>query len=265
MKFILAKKRPLFILLMGVMIIGIGLFQSFSRPPSQVGEFQSGLSEPIVPTPIFNPSSTVSSPEITPDPRLNPTVIPTIAPPIGISQNRFNVDDDRPRFAAEPLGYPLWEKINAAGREYPVWIIIPAIQLEAPILPATIRKVLLEGKTVDMWFAPDYFAPGWHTTSAFPGEVGNTVMSGHNNDFGEVFAGLIDLNPGDEIQIITQKRTHTYQVTNKVLFQEVEVGLTQRMENARWISPTNDERLTLVTCWPKDSNTHRLIIVAAPK
>jgi sortase (surface protein transpeptidase) len=25
---------------------------------------------------------------------------------------------------------------------------------------------------------------------------------------------------------------------------------------------TDDERLTLVTCWPADSNTHRLIIVA---
>ena len=36
------------------------------------------------------------------------------------------------------------------------------------------------------------------------------------------------------------------------------------MENAAWIMPSEDERLTLVTCWPYTSNTHRLIIVARP-
>jgi LPXTG-site transpeptidase (sortase) family protein len=37
-----------------------------------------------------------------------------------------------------------------------------------------------------------------------------------------------------------------------------------RMENASWIGESNDERLTLVTCWPYESNTHRLIVVARP-
>jgi sortase A len=38
----------------------------------------------------------------------------------------------------------------------------------------------------------------------------------------------------------------------------------ERLDNARWILPSNDERLTLITCWPYDSNSHRLILVAAP-
>jgi sortase A len=37
-----------------------------------------------------------------------------------------------------------------------------------------------------------------------------------------------------------------------------------RMANAEWLGGTDDERLTLVTCWPQKSNTHRLIIVARP-
>jgi len=37
-----------------------------------------------------------------------------------------------------------------------------------------------------------------------------------------------------------------------------------RRQNARWIAPTTDERLTLVTCWPYTGNSHRLIIVAKP-
>jgi LPXTG-site transpeptidase (sortase) family protein len=37
-----------------------------------------------------------------------------------------------------------------------------------------------------------------------------------------------------------------------------------RQANARWIGPFNDERLTLVTCWPYTNNTHRVIVVAKP-
>jgi sortase (surface protein transpeptidase) len=42
-------------------------------------------------------------------------------------------------------------------------------------------------------------------------------------------------------------------------------SLTVRLDNARWILPTKDERLTLITCWPAKSNTHRVIIVALPE
>ena len=41
-------------------------------------------------------------------------------------------------------------------------------------------------------------------------------------------------------------------------------SLEVRRENARWIGPSHDERLTLVTCWPRNDNTHRLILVALP-
>jgi sortase (surface protein transpeptidase) len=36
------------------------------------------------------------------------------------------------------------------------------------------------------------------------------------------------------------------------------------MENTAWIGPMDDERITLVTCWPETSNTHRLVVVAEP-
>jgi hypothetical protein len=45
---------------------------------------------------------------------------------------------------------------------------------------------------------------------------------------------------------------------------EKDQPLEVRRENARWIGPSNDERLTLVTCWPRHDNTHRLILVALP-
>ena len=38
----------------------------------------------------------------------------------------------------------------------------------------------------------------------------------------------------------------------------------QRVENARWIGHFDDERITMVSCWPYSGNTHRLFVVAKP-
>ena len=35
-------------------------------------------------------------------------------------------------------------------------------------------------------------------------------------------------------------------------------------KNASFIKPTDDVRLTIVSCWPRDNNTHRLIVIAKP-
>jgi hypothetical protein len=34
--------------------------------------------------------------------------------------------------------------------------------------------------------------------------------------------------------------------------------LETRLENAQWILPSDDERITVVTCWPHDSTPHRV-------
>jgi sortase A len=42
------------------------------------------------------------------------------------------------------------------------------------------------------------------------------------------------------------------------------VSEQQRRGNARYIQPTPDDRLTLVSCWPRNDNTHRIIVIARP-
>lgn len=143
-------------------------------------------------------------------------------------------------------------------------IVIPAIRLDAPIVQADEQTVRIGGDNFGRWVAPNQFAAGWHPNSAFLGQVGNTVINGHHNAFGEVFRYLVDLNTGDFIFVYTGERIFRYVVANKMILQERGVTVEQKLDNARWILPSADERLTLVTCWPYDSNTHRLIIVAAP-
>jgi len=117
-----------------------------------------------------------------------------------------------------------------------------------------------EGAT---WDAVDY-AAGWHQGSAYPGHVGNVVLSGHHNIKGKVFRYLIDLEPDDEVFLYVGDTVYRYIITEKHILEEKGMPEEVRRSNAQWIAPSDDERVTLVTCWPYTSNTHRLIIVAKP-
>ncbi len=116
---------------------------------------------------------------------------------------------------------------------------------------------------VSIWQVADY-AAGFHKGSAYPGNVGNTVLSGHHNIKGEVFRYVVDLEPGDEVDLYVADVIYRYVVESKLIIPEKGLPLERRRENAKWIGPTDDERLTLVTCWPYTSNTHRVIVVAKP-
>jgi sortase A len=148
--------------------------------------------------------------------------------------------------------------------EEPTRIVIPAIDLDAPVHLAETYFVEMGGEYYQQWLAPDEFAVGWHTESARLGEPGNTVLNGHNNIYGEVFRYLTELSVGDTILVYGQEAVYKYRITNHMILPEKYQQLDVRMNNAQWILPSQDERLTLITCWPYESNTHRLIIVAEP-
>lgn len=143
-------------------------------------------------------------------------------------------------------------------------IEIPAIELDAPVIAADHRYTEVEGATFGQWLAPSYFAAGWHPDSALPGETGNTVINGHHNIDGEVFADLVDVVEGDHILVFAGERLFEYVVTNRMILPETFMDAATRLNNARWLARSDDERLTLVTCWPLESYTHRLILVAVP-
>jgi sortase A len=90
------------------------------------------------------------------------------------------------------------------------------------------------------------------------------VLNGHHNVAGEVFRYLIDLEEGSEIIMYDGEQEYKYQVTQIELLPERGESVAVRQENAQWILPTEDERITLVTCWPYEDNSHRLVVVAKP-
>ena len=146
----------------------------------------------------------------------------------------------------------------------PQRIVIPQITLDAPVERIGVEPVVSGGNTYYQWLVPEGFRAGWHDNSALLGQPGNTVLNGHHNIYGEVFRDLVELNEGDTIILYDAERAYTYQVTHKEIFLERGQSIQVRLQNAQWIAPTPDERITLVTCWPYTDNSHRLVVVAEP-
>jgi len=217
---------------------GIVLIQSAPLPTPADG----ALLLPEFPEPEVSPPSTVD----TTDPTQEALVVPAEKP------TRPTPMRSTPTPTLQPATAP------------PDRIVIPAIGLDAPVVEmGWVVKTNADGQRYSEWVVPD-FAAGWHKNSALPGRGSNVVLSGHNNIAGEVFRDLEETNPGDEVTLYVGGTPYTYIITEKYIVQEKGVSYEQRLKNAAFIKPTPDERLTLVTCWPYESNTHRLIVIARP-
>jgi LPXTG-site transpeptidase (sortase) family protein len=149
-------------------------------------------------------------------------------------------------------------------RWIPDRLVIPTIQLDVPVEATQYEEVEILGVAYRQWLAPDSRTVGWQATSASLRMDGNTVLLGHHNIYGEVFRDLAQLEVGDQIRVYSDQMVFEYRIKLKMILPEKYESVETRLENARWIQATQDERVTLVTCWPYETNTHRLILVAEP-
>jgi sortase A len=97
--------------------------------------------------------------------------------------------------------------------------------------------------------------------NSHPGEIGNTVLSGHSSndlfDPGEykfIFAQLEKLEPGDTIYANYEGKRYTYVVTRKEVVRPNEVN--------KLVYPTDKPVMTLITCTPLGTAIDRLLVTA---
>ncbi|MGQ9626558.1 MAG: sortase [Anaerolineae bacterium] len=142
-------------------------------------------------------------------------------------------------------------------------ISIPAIGVDAKVVEVGWKVKTVNGMKVAIWETADN-AVAHHRNSANPGEPGNVVMSGHHNIKGEVFRRLWELKAGDEIFLeATDEVRYRYVVQENLLFREEGLPLEERFAHARrYMAPTYDATLTLISCWPYESFTHRVVVIA---
>ncbi len=141
-----------------------------------------------------------------------------------------------------------------------IWI--DKLSIDAAIQPVGPGRTV--GKKGVEWGAPNNKNVGWHDYSGRLGEGKNIVLNGHNNIYGAVFRKLYTLTPGDELRLGAGDRVVTYRVESVTKVLERGQPLSVRLKNAQAIQPALDDRLTIVSCWPETSNTHRIIVIARP-
>jgi sortase A len=94
---------------------------------------------------------------------------------------------------------------------------------------------------------------GQHIGSADPGQVGNVVLSAHDDVFGEIFRNLDRLQPGDQVVVFTAQKQFVYLVTSSQIVAPTQVDV---------MNPTSAPTLTLISCYPYMVDKSRIVVFA---
>ena len=132
-------------------------------------------------------------------------------------------------------------------------LIIPKLNIDVPINfdinNADIYNAMMNG-------VAHYRING---ASAYPGEIGNFVITGHSagdvyssNQYKYIFSGLERLNDGDLIYVNYNSTRYTYQVVKKEVIEPTNVSALT--------VPTDKPIITLVTCTPLGTSRYRLLV-----
>jgi LPXTG-site transpeptidase (sortase) family protein len=126
----------------------------------------------------------------------------------------------------------------------PMRLRIPVMFLDSPVHEVTINMGQWEVAPMDI---------GHHEGTGDPGQVGNVVLAGHRDINSALFRELDRLKPGDEVFVSNSLREYRYIVKESFV---VGPNHTEVMD------PTDDKRVTLITCTPVGLDTQRLIVTA---
>ncbi len=145
-------------------------------------------------------------------------------------------------------------------------IQIPAIKVDRKVVAMGWTIQVQDGQEVQVWDVDPYRA-GHHQGTSNPGQGGNIVLSGHSGGWQYPFNDIFYLKQGDLIQLTSNGRVNDYRVSDHILLDEVGQSLEKRLQNARYIAPTDEEVITMVACWPLTGPAkfkQRIIIRARP-
>lgn len=136
-------------------------------------------------------------------------------------------------------------------------LIIPKINVDVPVDYTAAPDHDSQMKAMEngvAWFG----IPG---ANSKPGQVGNTVLSGHSSNdiidggnYKFIFARLDHLQKGDTIYANYESKRYTYTVTKKEVVKPTDVQAL--------IYKTDKPVLTLITCTPLGTSLNRLLVTA---
>lgn len=221
----------------GLVVIGVSLLEAQSNLQRETAEAQQFAEQ----------QAAAAAPTIAPTPEL--TVVPVVLPgghkpfqnlpnleeiPTGISAQMQSV-------AYEQLIMPIPNRPQLRTPETARRIYISKINVDAPIVPGVDWDAMRSGV-------------GRLINGTNPGdERGNLVLSAHNDIYGEIFRHLDQLEVGDRFIIETDTQVFTYEVTAQQIVEPTAVEVMQQ---------TSTPTATLISCYPYQVNTHRIVVFA---
>jgi sortase A len=150
-------------------------------------------------------------------------------------EDTLEAKSETPSLQASPQREPVKLTENMEGILY-----IDKIDLKLPILRgATEKNMKVAAASIEK--------------TGEPGEIGNFAVAGHRSlTYGRHFNRLDELEAGDAMDVDVGTETYEYVVTEKLYVEPSEVWVLE--------ATGTDREITLVTCHPIDTGTHRLII-----
>ncbi|PKN86763.1 MAG: hypothetical protein CVU46_06755 [Chloroflexi bacterium HGW-Chloroflexi-8] len=186
-------------------------------------------------------AASIIQPTLTPTAIIQAVVLPSgHTPPTDPGGVRFN-ESEIPEHLRAYVQALANIPIPTSSPEQAIRIQIPALSIDAPIVMGDGEEQLKKGV-------------GQHIGSPNPGQIGNMILSAHNDVFGEIFRDLDQLKAGDEVIVYTQVRSYTYIVQQQQVVEPTQVEV---------MSPTTEPVVTLISCYPYLVDNKRIVISAA--
>lgn len=205
------------IALVSMMIVGVVTFNDFNR------EALASFNETPAPTPL-----------------VTAVVLPSGHTPPDAQGNTRPNDAEIPEHL-RPMVQSLGSlAVPTPGPEQAIRISIPSLNVDSPVVQGDGWEQLKKGVAQ-------------HIGSGNPGQIGNVVLSAHNDVYGQLFRFLDKLVPGDLVILYTQQRQYVYVVTGTVIVEPTQVEV---------MAPTSEPTVTLISCYPYLVNKQRIVVFA---
>jgi len=182
----------------------------------------------------------LEQPTLTATPLIKAVVLPGgHTPPDSPGGSQPNIEEIPEHL--RPVVQSYWEiPIPTPGPNHAIRLQIPAINKDVPVVEGDGPEQLKKGV-------------GHAIYSVNPGEIGNVVLSAHNDIQGEIFRDLDQLEEGDLIILFSERKSYTYVVEDVLIVEPHQV---------EFLESTDESVATLISCYPYRIDKQRIIVIA---
>lgn len=117
-------------------------------------------------------------------------------------------------------------------------------------------RIGLDAIVVELWGLEDAEnlkrGPGHIPGTAYPGQPGNMVISGHRTTYGAPFRHIEQLVPGDDIFLLTADNRYAYQVYDQRIVEPTDLTVLEQ---------GGEPKVTLTACHPWYSAAKRIVVI----